>query len=266
MYRKLLFGMAVIAAASLVSCGGSGDKKDGGDKKDTTATKTTENKAPTGAKYAMKSGIIDLKSTMMGMEQKVTMYFDDFGKKEASVLTMEMMGMKTESRTIKKDGYSYDINMTKKECTKKKLPGTGDPNDLNFKDMSADMMKKMSIKKEGNERFLGIYELSGGILRICLAGANAARPTRFVDAPNLVILVLSRTAPTTFPVPPTPNVSAAIIAAKTDITNLETALDAFEIDTGRYPTSAEGLAALGAPPAGIIGWHGPYIRALPNDP
>jgi hypothetical protein len=147
--------MAVIAAASLVSCGGSGDKKDGGDKKDTTATKTTENKAPTGAKYAMKSGIIDLKSTMMGMEQKVTMYFDDFGKKEASVLTMEMMGMKTESRTIKKDGYSYDINMTKKECTKKKLPGTGDPNDLNFKDMSADMMKKMSIKKEGNERFLG---------------------------------------------------------------------------------------------------------------
>jgi hypothetical protein len=45
--------------------------------------------------------------------------------------------------------------MTKKECTKKKLPGTGDPNDLNFKDMSADMMKKMSIKKEGNERFLG---------------------------------------------------------------------------------------------------------------
>lgn len=155
MYRKLLFGMAVIAAASLVSCGGSGDKKDGGDKKDTTATKTTENKAPTGAKYAMKSGIIDLKSTMMGMEQKVTMYFDDFGKKEASVLTMEMMGMKTESRTIKKDGYSYDINMTKKECTKKKLPGTGDPNDLNFKDMSADMMKKMSIKKEGNETFLG---------------------------------------------------------------------------------------------------------------
>jgi hypothetical protein len=147
--------MAVIAAASLVSCGGSGDKKDGGDKKDSTANKTTENKTPAGAKYAMKSGIIDLKSTMMGMEQKITMYFDEFGKKEASVLTMEMMGMKTETRTIKKDGYSYDIDMTKKECKKKKLPGAGDPNDLNFKDMSADMMKKMSIKKEANETFLG---------------------------------------------------------------------------------------------------------------
>ena len=33
-------------------------------------------------------------------------------------------------------------------------------------------------------------------------------------------------------------------AAKTDISNLETALDAFEVDCGRFPSSEEGLGAL----------------------
>lgn len=56
-------------------------------------------------------------------------------------------------------------------------------------------------------------------------------------------------------------------AAKTDIANLETALDAFEIDNGRYPSSDEGLAALVTPPAGATNWRGPYIkRGVPVDP
>lgn len=56
-------------------------------------------------------------------------------------------------------------------------------------------------------------------------------------------------------------------AAKTDITNLETALDAFEIDNSRYPTSEEGLEALVRAPASVQGWRGPYIkRGVPTDP
>jgi general secretion pathway protein G len=56
-------------------------------------------------------------------------------------------------------------------------------------------------------------------------------------------------------------------AARTDIAMLETALDAFEVDAGRYPTTEEGLAALVTPPASIKAWHGPYIkRGVPNDP
>jgi type II secretion system protein G len=47
---------------------------------------------------------------------------------------------------------------------------------------------------------------------------------------------------------------------------LKTALDLFEIDLGRYPTAAEGLAALTARPAGMdAAWNGPYIEALPTD-
>ena len=56
-------------------------------------------------------------------------------------------------------------------------------------------------------------------------------------------------------------------AARTDIAMLETALDAFEVDAGRYPTSEEGLAALVQPPASVKAWNGPYIkRGVPNDP
>lgn len=63
---------------------------------------------------------------------------------------------------------------------------------------------------------------------------------------------------------------ARVTAAKTDIASLETALDAFEIDTGRYPTAEEGLSALVTQPSGIPAdsWHGPYLKhgGIPKDP
>jgi len=60
---------------------------------------------------------------------------------------------------------------------------------------------------------------------------------------------------------------ARISAANADIASLEVALDAFEIDTSRYPTTIEGLQALVEPPTNIVNWKGPYIkRGVPNDP
>ncbi|MFT3787658.1 MAG: type II secretion system major pseudopilin GspG [Tepidisphaeraceae bacterium] len=56
-------------------------------------------------------------------------------------------------------------------------------------------------------------------------------------------------------------------AAKSDITTVETALKAFEIDCGRFPSSEEGLGALLTAPTGVQGWKGPYIeRGMPKDP
>jgi len=55
---------------------------------------------------------------------------------------------------------------------------------------------------------------------------------------------------------------AKISAAKTDIANMETALDAFEIDTGRYPAGDEGLAALVSQPGNANGWKGPYLKKM----
>ena len=56
-------------------------------------------------------------------------------------------------------------------------------------------------------------------------------------------------------------------AAKSDISSISTAIGAFEIDNGRYPTSEEGLGALAKQPSGVDSWKGPYLqRQLPNDP
>ena len=45
-----------------------------------------------------------------------------------------------------------------------------------------------------------------------------------------------------------------------------TALNSFEIDCGRYPSTAEGFAPLLARPAGVTNWHGPYLESVPKDP
>lgn len=55
-------------------------------------------------------------------------------------------------------------------------------------------------------------------------------------------------------------------AAKAQIELLGQALDQFRLDTGRYPTNEEGLAALVTNP-GIDKWEGPYLKkGMPNDP
>lgn len=57
--------------------------------------------------------------------------------------------------------------------------------------------------------------------------------------------------------------------AKAQIENLSSALDAYRLDNGTYPTSQQGLDALTSmptidPPAN---WKQPYLRkAVPNDP
>lgn len=56
-------------------------------------------------------------------------------------------------------------------------------------------------------------------------------------------------------------------AAQADISNIETAINAFEIDTGRFPSGEEGLAALLQQPASVQAWRGPYLqRGMPKDP
>ena len=57
-------------------------------------------------------------------------------------------------------------------------------------------------------------------------------------------------------------------AAKIQIQSFGSALDLFNLDTGRYPNTSEGLAALVQSPGTIPAWNGPYLKGgvLPNDP
>ena len=55
--------------------------------------------------------------------------------------------------------------------------------------------------------------------------------------------------------------------AKAQIESFGRALDAYRLDTGHYPTTAQGLAALTARPADEPKWNGPYLqKPAPPDP
>ena len=83
----------------------------------------------------------------------------------------------------------------------------------------------------------------------------------------LVLVILAVLAAVVVPKFTKRSEQARKAAATTDIANLETALDAFEVDTSRYPTSDEALKALMEQPANAADWKGPYLkRFVTNDP
>ena len=63
---------------------------------------------------------------------------------------------------------------------------------------------------------------------------------------------------------------ARMAAARTDIgANIAVALDLYELDNGRYPTTEQNLEALMTKPTSPPvprNWNGPYLRRSPLDP
>lgn len=57
-------------------------------------------------------------------------------------------------------------------------------------------------------------------------------------------------------------------AARIQMQSFSSALDLFNLDSGRYPSAAEGLAALVQRTPGIDAWNGPYLKGgnVPKDP
>jgi general secretion pathway protein G len=56
-------------------------------------------------------------------------------------------------------------------------------------------------------------------------------------------------------------------AARAQLEQFRNALDMFQLDVGRYPTTEEGLQALRQRPSSAPRWSGPYVRdEIPSDP
>jgi len=56
-------------------------------------------------------------------------------------------------------------------------------------------------------------------------------------------------------------------SARLQIENIGLALEAFEMDTGRFPTTSEGLKVLIVKPYNVKNWNGPYLKkGIENDP
>ena len=103
--------------------------------------------AQDGAKrYGIKSGTLKTEMDMMGQTITNTTYFDDYGAKEAT--SISMMGM--EMTQIAKDGKMYMVN--KGEKTVQERPAQQSINYLNLTD---EVIAKNKIKEVGKETVSG---------------------------------------------------------------------------------------------------------------
>ena len=61
--------------------------------------------------------------------------------------------------------------------------------------------------------------------------------------------------------------AARVTAARAQIHNFQTALGAYKLDTGLFPSTEQGLQALRVKPADVNQWAGPYMpQDIPKDP
>lgn len=99
----------------------------------------------------------------------------------------------------------------------------------------------------------------------CGNGRRIARGFTLIEL-LLVLVILAILAAVVVPKFTGRTEQARLSAAKADISTLKVSLAAFETDTGRFPTSEEGLQALVDKPGDIQGWTHAYIEKVPTDP
>ena len=105
---------------------------------------TTFAQAP---RYGIKSGSYKTEMDMMGQVITNTTYFDDFGAKEAT--SMSMMGM--EMTQISKDGKTYLVN--KGEKSVQEMPQQ--QQSINYLNLTDEVIAKNKIKETGKETVSG---------------------------------------------------------------------------------------------------------------
>lgn len=105
---------------------------------------TTFAQAP---RYGIKSGSYKTEMDMMGQVITNTTYFDDFGAKEAT--SMSMMGM--EMTQISKDGKMYVVN--KGEKSVQEMPQQQQT--INYLNLTDEVIAKNKIKETGKETVSG---------------------------------------------------------------------------------------------------------------
>ena len=83
----------------------------------------------------------------------------------------------------------------------------------------------------------------------------------------LVLVILTTLAAVVVPKFTNRSKQAKVSAAVTQISNLEVALDTFEVDNGYYPKSSDGLIDLVEEPSDNDNdeWRGPYLKRLIED-
>ncbi|MCF8378754.1 MAG: hypothetical protein K9H49_04200 [Bacteroidales bacterium] len=148
--KKSIYALFIVVIA-VVSCQNQSNSNDNNLSNASSEKIRSEEKEKPKGRYAIKSGIIEYKTQMMGMEMKQILTFDDYGNKENTDIEMEMMGTKIHTVTITRDGFIYTLDMVAKTGTKMK----GVSPNIDFENLSEEMSREMNLTKLGTEKFLG---------------------------------------------------------------------------------------------------------------
>lgn len=134
----------------------------------------------------------------------------------------------------------------------------------------AEMEKRYGTEPASDQRKAAEDELVRRIAAVLTPSqiADGARATTTFQVYPTLTTQPAAAAPTTAASPASEaSIEAARISlARSAIGDLKLALNLFEIDTGRFPTTDEGLPELANNSKNVNGWHGPYISKLPLDP
>ena len=106
-------------------------------------------------KFLVKSAAIEFESEIMGMKQNMSMLIDKYGELSFVEMIGDFMGTKSDNISIIKDGFEYNIDMIKKTGFRIPYNIENNPEDIDFSALTAEIMKKFNMKKEGTEVFLG---------------------------------------------------------------------------------------------------------------
>lgn len=150
--------MSVLLALALVTAGcGDKDKKDGpavakdGDKTESSDANSTDSKGP----FEEEQGMVEMKMEMMGMPATMTLYFDDYGRRQATYVSMEMMGKKMETATLMEGGFTTTWEADSKTGKKVKSDGSnGGPLEL-IAGLTDERKKTLNYKEIDSREILG---------------------------------------------------------------------------------------------------------------
>jgi hypothetical protein len=155
MKKIIYYVLPLILALAIISCGG---KKTPEEKIVSDLEKIEKEAAKSddlsgNAKiFNVKSGYIKYKNIALGMETSREFWFDDYGALQYEENTMEMMGIKTGSKGLVKDGYRYTWNINDTSGAKIKFLSS---RYTEFEELAKEDIDRYKMKDHGTEVIAG---------------------------------------------------------------------------------------------------------------
>jgi hypothetical protein len=146
----------ILSLGIAISCGNNSGNETRLNSDTIIKTVTEQEAEAIKGKYALKSGILQMKATTLGISQDITIYFDDYGNKEMTDINISMLGVNTHQVVISDSGNMFTIDIDKKTGYKIKADTQKieRPEDFNFLKLTEKNVKDFQIKKEGQAEFL----------------------------------------------------------------------------------------------------------------